>query len=142
MEKLQKYCLSVLLVIICSNISAQVSNGSIESEDCRFYEIYNQFLNHECEASQEFCVKEKPRHSFAIHHKQNVIDIVGKFLFEKQQYQSFKNKKEVNFSEREKHDLLLKNFEKNGEKSLFAEVLYFKTKVTKVRNKDYLNVIS
>jgi hypothetical protein len=141
MEKFQKYCLSVLLVIICSNISAQTSNGSIENDDCRFYEIYNQFLNHECEASQEFCVKEKPRHSFAIHHKQNVIDIVGKFLFEKH-YQSSKNKEEVNFSEKEKHDQLLKNFEKNGKKSLFAEVLYFKAKVTKVRNKDYLNLIS
>jgi hypothetical protein len=47
MEKFQKYCLSVLLVIICSNISAQVINGSVENEDCRqLYEFYHQILNH------------------------------------------------------------------------------------------------
>lgn len=141
MEKFQKYCLSVLLVIICSNISAQINNGSLENEDCRFYEIYNQFLNHECESSQEFCVKEKARPSFAIHHKQNIIDIVGKSFFEKQQCRSCKNKVEVNFSEKEKHNLLLKNFEKSSKENLFAKILYFKAKVTKVRNKDDLNSI-
>ncbi|KIC62462.1 hypothetical protein [Chryseobacterium taiwanense] len=141
MEKFQKYCLSVLLVIICSNISAQINNGSLENEDCRFYEIYNQFLNHECEGSREFCVKEKSRSNFAIHQKQNIIDIVGKSLFEKHQYRSCTNKLEANFSEKEKHDLLLKNFEKSSKENFFAEILYFKAKVTKVRNKDYLNLI-
>ncbi|WP_426274723.1 hypothetical protein ACN9MN_10765 [Chryseobacterium sp. S-02] len=142
MEKFQKYCLSVLLVIICSNISAQISNGATEADDCGFYEIYNQFLNHECEISQGFCVKEKSKPNFAIHQKQNIIDIVGKSLFEKQQCRSYKNKTEANFSEKEKHDRLLNNFEKSSKEDLFAESLYFKAKVTKVRNKDYLNLIS
>lgn len=142
MEKFQKYCLSVLLVIICSNISAQTGNGSVESDDCRLYEIYNQFLNHECEASQKFCVKEKARPNFAIHQKQNAIDSIGKIFPEKGQNYSYKNKKEADSSEKEKHNLLLKNFEKRSKENLLAEISYFKTKVTKVRNKDYLNLIS
>ncbi len=142
MEKFQKYCLSVLLVIICSNISAQASNGSIENENCRLYEIYNQFLNHECKASQEFCVKEKTKHNFAIHHKQNALESIGNIFPERQQNHFYKNKTEADFSEKEKHNLLLKNFEKNSKENLFTEILYFKSKVTKVRNKDYLNLMS
>jgi hypothetical protein len=28
-----------------------------EADECGFYEIYSQFLNHECEISQKFCIK-------------------------------------------------------------------------------------
>uniref|UniRef100_UPI0030194BD3 hypothetical protein n=1 Tax=Chryseobacterium sp. VD8 TaxID=3081254 RepID=UPI0030194BD3 len=52
------------------------------------------------------------------------------------------NKAGADFSEKEKHDQLLKNFEKNSRETLFAEILYFKTRVSKVRNKDYLDVVS
>jgi hypothetical protein len=143
MEKFHKYCLSVLLVIICSNISAQVSNGSIKSEDCKqLYDIYNRILGHECEGLQEFCLKDAPIRNFAIGHKQNAIDLIEKFFSGKQQNNSYKNKSEADFSEKEKHNQLLKNFEKNSKESLFADILYFKTKVSKVRNKDYLSVIS
>ncbi|WBV59153.1 hypothetical protein PFY12_08750 [Chryseobacterium camelliae] len=142
MEKFQKYCLSVLLVIICSNISAQTGNGSLENDDCRLYEIYNQFLNHECEASEKLCVKEKPGSNFAIHQKQNAIDSIGKIFPEKGQHYSYKNKTGAGFSEKEKHNLLLKNFEKSRKENLLADISYFKTKVTKVRNKDYLNLVS
>jgi hypothetical protein len=142
MEKFQKYCLSVLLVIICSNISAQVSNGVIESEDCKqLYEIYNQFLNHDCEASSESCIKENQKPNLAIHQKQNAIDLIGKICSEKYQGNLYKNKIGAGFSEEKKHSLLLKNFEKNSKQNLFAEILYFKTKVSKVRNKDYLELI-
>ena len=141
MEKFQKYCLSVLLVIICSNISAQISNGATEADDCGFYEIYNQFLNHECKASQKFCIKEKSGHNFAIHYKRNAAEAFGRFFTENQQSQFYKNKAGANFSEKEKHNKLLKNFEKNSKENLFTEILYFKAKVTKVRNKDDLNVI-
>lgn len=141
MEKFQKYCLSVLLVIICSNISAQTGNGSVESDDCRLYEIYNQFLNHECEASQKSCIKEKTGHNFAIHQKQNAIDSIGRIFPEKGKHYSYKNKTEGVFSEKEKHNLLLKNFENSRKENLLADISYFKTKVTKVRNKDYLNLI-
>lgn len=141
MEKFHKYCLSVLLVIICSNISAQISNGSVNSEDCKqLYELYNQFLNQNCERSQEFCVKQNQGHHFAIHDKQNAIDVFGK-PSGKPQFNSFNNKTGTGFSEKEKHSQLLQNFEKNSKENLFADILYFKTKVSKVRNKDYLEVI-
>lgn len=142
MEKLHKYCLSVLLVIICSNISAQITNGTVEGEDCKqLYELYNQILNHDFEGSQQFCVKENPRHNFAINQKQNAIDLIGKIFSGKKCDYSCKNKSGVGFSEKEKHNQLLKNYEKNSKESLFAVILYFKTKVSKVRNKDYLEVI-
>ncbi|MFC3159799.1 hypothetical protein SAMN05443633_106157 [Chryseobacterium arachidis] len=142
MEKLHKYCLSVLLVIICSNISAQITNGNVEGEDCKqLYELYNQFLNHDCEDSQQFCVKENPRNNFAINQKQNAIDLIGKIFSGKKCDYSYKNKSGVGFSEKEKHNQLLKNYEKNSGKNLFAVILYFKTKVSKVRNKDYLDLI-
>ncbi|GAA5092466.1 hypothetical protein GCM10023210_21410 [Chryseobacterium ginsengisoli] len=142
MEKFHKYCLSVLLVIICSNISAQINNGNIESEDCKqLYELYNQILNHGYDASQEICLKESARHNFAINQKQNAIDLIGKIFSVKQQNNFYHNKAGTDFSEKEKHDQLLKNFEKISKENLFAEILYFKTKVSKVRNKDYLNVI-
>jgi hypothetical protein len=143
MEKFQKYCLSVLLVIICSNISAQISNGSIGTDDCRqLYEIYSQFLNsQDCRPSQGFCVKEKPIYNFAIHHKENAIDLIGKIFSTKEQDNPYKNNIEASFSEKEKHSRLLKNFEKNSKENFFAEILYFKTKVSKIRNKDYLDLI-
>lgn len=143
MEKLHKYCLSVLLVIICSNISAQITNGTVEGEDCKqLYELYNQILNHDFEASQESCIKENQKFNLAIHQKQNAIDLIGKICSEKYHSNSYKNKTEADFSEEIKHRLLLKNYEKNSKQSLFAVILYFKTKVSKVRNKDYLDVIS
>lgn len=142
MEKLHKYCLSVLLVIICSNISAQITNGTVESEDCKqLYELYNQILNHDGEASQEFCAREKPIHQVAIHHKENAIDLIGKIFSAKERDNSYKNKPGTGFSHKERHDQLLKNFEKDSKDHLFAIILYFKTKVSKVRNKDYLSVI-
>jgi len=143
MEKFQKYCLSVLLVIICSNISAQASNGSIKSEDCKkLYEIYSQILGHECEISQEFCLKEKSICCFAISHKQNAVDLIEKFFSGKQKESPNKNKFGGDSSEKEKHRQLLKNFENSSKNHLFIAILYFKTKVSKVRNKDYLSVIS
>jgi len=142
MEKFHKYCLSVLLVIICSNVSTQTSNGSFKSEDCKkLYEIYSQFLGHECEIFQNSCLKEKQEHHFAINHKQNAVDLIEKFFSGKQQNNFFKNKSGIDFSEKEKHNQLLTDFEKNGKENLFADILYFKTKVSKVRNKDYLSAI-
>lgn len=142
MEKLHKYCLSVLLVIICSNISAQITNGTVESEDCKqLYELYNQILNHDGEASQKFCVREKPIHQVAIHHKENAIDLIGKIFSGKERDNSYKNKSGTGFSSKDRYSQLLKNFEKKSEDNLFSIILYFKTKVSKVRNKDYLSVI-
>lgn len=141
MEKLHKYCLSVLLVIICSNISAQVTNGTTESEDCKqLYELYNQILNHDFEVSGEFRA-EKQGQNLAIHDKGTAADLIGKICSGKNCEHSYKNKSETAFSNKERHDQLLKNFEKNSKENLFAEILYFKTRVSKVRNKDDLELI-
>lgn len=141
MEKLHKYCLSVLLVIICSNISAQVTNGTTESEDCKqLYELYNQILNHDFEVSEKFCAEKQGR-NLTIHDKGTAADLIGKICSGKNCKYSYKNKSETVFSNIERHDQLLKNFVKNSKENLFAEILYFKTKVSKVRNKDDLELI-
>lgn len=143
MEKFHKYCLSVLLVIICSNISAQISGGTAESEDCKqLYELYNRILNQDCEDLQETCTKENPVQNKTISQNHPAVDLIGKIFPNKQKNNFQQNKTGTDFSEKEKHDQLLKNFEKNSRETLFAEILYFKTRVSKVRNKDYLDVVS
>ncbi|MDF2551572.1 MAG: hypothetical protein K0R77_847 [Chryseobacterium sp.] len=140
MEKLHKYCLSVLLVIVCSNISAHSNNESIKNVDCKqFYEIYSQFLNYECETSQEFCLKEKSTRNFAINHKRNTVDLIVDSILEKQN-NSYHKKSGADFSAKEKHHKILKNFEKQSKQNDFAENIYFKSKVAKIRNKDYLDL--
>jgi hypothetical protein len=143
MEKFQKYCLSVLLVIICSNISAQVINGSVENEDCRqLYEFYHQILNHGGKTSEGFCPKASQTVRLAINKKQKAVDLIGKIFCVKTQNHSYHNRTRAELSEKEKHTQLLQNFEKNSKDNLFASILYFKAKVSKIRNKDYLSVIS
>lgn len=142
MEKFHKYCLSVLLVIISTNISTQISNGTFESEDCKqFCEMYTQLLNYGCDALPESCAKENNKPDLTIQLKQRAIDLLGKITFAKQQNNSYNNTSGADFSEEEKYKQLLKNFEKSTKQNLFTEILYFKTKVSKVRNKDYLELI-
>jgi len=141
MEKLHKYCLSVLLVIVCSNISAHNNNESIKNIDCKqFYKIYSQFLNNESEASKEFCLKEKSTRDFTINHKQSAVDLFGNSISQKQQQNSHHNNSGDDFSVKEKHYKILKNFEKQSKQNDFAENIYFKSKVAKIRNKDYLDL--
>ncbi|MDQ8142539.1 hypothetical protein [Chryseobacterium sp. CFS15] len=136
MEKFHKYCLSVLLVIICSNISAQISSGNLKSEDCKqLYEIYNQFLNSkDSHALEKIFLNEKSRRKFAISDKQNAVDLLRNLFSKKNQKHS-----DTAFSEKEKHCQILINFLKESKENVFAEVLYFKSKVSKIRNKDYLD---
>lgn len=141
MEKLHKYCLSVLLVIVCSNISAHTNNESIRNIDCKqFQEIYSQFLNYEFEVSKEFCLNEKSTRNFAINNKLNAVDLIGNSILEKQQNNSYHKKSGANFSVKEKHHKILKNFEKQSKENDFAENIYFKSKVAKIRNKDDLDL--
>lgn len=142
MEKFQKYCLSVLLVIICSNISAQISSGNLRSEDCKqLYEIYNQFLNSkESHALEKIFLNEKSRRKFAISDKQNAVDLLGNIFSKKNQNYSH-HKTGIAFSEKERHCQILINFLKESKENVFAEVLYFKSKVSKIRNKDYLDLV-
>lgn len=142
MEKFHKYCLSVLLVIICSNISAQISNGTIRSEDCKqLYEIYNQFLNSkDSNALKNIFLNEKSRRKLSISGKHNAGDILGDIFIKKSQNYSYP-KIVIAFSEKEKHYQDLINFLRGSKGNIFAEDLYFKSKVSKIRNKDYLDVV-
>ncbi|WP_312074941.1 hypothetical protein [Chryseobacterium sp.] len=142
MEKLHKYCLSVLLVIICSNISAQINNGNLETEDCRkLYELYHQILNQDVEACENLCVKGNFKSNSSISKKQNAIDLIGKIFPSKNENFPYKNKSGNDFSVSEKDDQILKSFEEKSKNKSLAQILYFKTKVSKVRNKDYLEVL-
>lgn len=141
MEKFHKYCLSVLLVIVCSNISAHPNNESIKNIDCKqFYEIYSQFLNYEFEVSKEFYLKEKSIRNFTINHKQNAVDLFGNHILEKQQKNFYHKKSRADFSSKERHQNILTNFEKQNKHNDFAENIQFKSKVAKIRNKDDLDL--
>ncbi|MBD3905963.1 hypothetical protein NAL32_15360 [Chryseobacterium sp. Ch-15] len=142
MEKFHKYCLSVLLVIICSNISAQISSGNLRSEDCKqLYEIYNQFLNSkDSNALEKIFLNEKSRRKLRISDKKNAVDLLGSIFSHKNQNYSY-HKIDTSFFEKEKHCQILINFLKESKENVFAEDLYFKSKVSKIRNKDYLDVV-
>lgn len=139
MEKFQKYCLSVLLVIICGNISAQIVHGSIEPHEYKkLCEIYTQLLNSQySEATHGTCVTKKTKFYHSIHHKQNVIGVIGKTVFAKEYGKN--NNNAVFCFEGERHTVVLENFESNYKNA--AGTLYFKTKVSKIRNKDYLDLL-
>jgi len=139
MEKLHKYCLSVLLVIICSNISAQISNGTLEGEDCRaLHEIYNQLLHQDGVASEELCLNQQVRQNSTIGQKQNAIDLIGRIFLSKHQNHPYKNKFSGDLRHGEKYFCVLKNFETNQKNAAIAQNVYLKTRGSKVRNKDYL----
>lgn len=142
MEKLHKYCLSVLLVIICSNISAQIGNGSLENDDCKqLYRLYHQILSQEHEFFGELCISKRSVRNFAIGHKENAIDLIGRGFSEHNQNICFKSKFGGYFvNDHEKHFLLLYYYEKSSKDNLFAGILYLKAKVSKIRNKDYLHL--
>ncbi|WP_042720235.1 hypothetical protein [Flavobacterium sp. B17] len=143
MEKLHKYCLSVLLVIICSNISAQATNGSFENnDDCQqLYRLCSQILNQNREVSGSFCVNRRSIRNFAIGYKEKAVDLIGRGLPDQNQNSFFKSTFGTDFGNSQKHQLFLYNYEKSSKDNLFAGILYFKTKVSKVRNKDYLDII-
>ncbi len=143
MEKFQKYCLGVLLVIICSNVTAQATICHVESESCeQLYELYSRILSQGgSKTLQEFGVKKKSDCQSANIHGQKAGDLIGKMLFEKDHQHSHINTIGAYLSEIEVHKQLLQNFEKNNKEHSFADILYFKSKVSKVRNKDYLEVI-
>lgn len=138
MEKFQKYCFGVLLVMIYSNISAQTGKEVLHQERCRvFYQFCSQILESGVESqpsaetgNRSSCGYKEKKLSFAVH------------LFSaKKQGCIYKAKTGAFLPFSTKHTLILKNFDKKSREQLFARNLYFKTKVSKVRNKDYLVAI-
>ncbi|EJL73695.1 hypothetical protein [Chryseobacterium populi] len=145
MEKFQKYCLSILLVIIYNNISAHVSNGTLESEDCKkLCEVYSKFLgSQQCQQSLVFSVCKNSDHYCTVNQKQKAIHVIGKAFSETgHKTASPDDKSGENYPETEKYNIVLKNFERQGKKYSFAGNIYFKSKVSKIRNKDYLDLKS
>ncbi|UZT96196.1 hypothetical protein ODZ84_13270 [Chryseobacterium fluminis] len=142
MEKFQKYCLSVLLVIICSNVSAQIGHGSADHEDYKkLYEFYTKLLiSQDCQKAQQLSAQKKVGH-FAIHQKQNAADLIENIFPNRQNNHSFYKLWLIDLEE-ERDCRILYNFEKLGKQHGFAEIISFKSKVSKVRNKDYLEAIS
>ncbi|WBV55060.1 hypothetical protein PFY10_12510 [Chryseobacterium daecheongense] len=137
MEKLHKYCLSVLLVIICSNISAQNTTCSAENTTIhRLYDVYHQFLNsQDCEGSHLSERKHKI-HYTAISQKQNAGDLSSN----RDHNPGFNE--HGGRGEAGKYDEILRNFEKKAAGYASAKAFNFKSKVSKIRNKDYLDIIS
>lgn len=145
MEKFQKYCLSILLVIIYNNISAHVSNGTVESDDCkRLCEVYSKFLGSQhCRQSLVFSAGKKSEPYCTLNQKQKAADAIGKtFSAIQHKTGSPDDKSGENYPETEKDEILLKNFERQSKKYSFAGDIYFKSKVSKIRNKDYLDLKS
>jgi len=138
MEKLHKYCLSVLLVIICSNISAQIHSGNVGTEDCKeLYKFYNQILDQDCCGSQKYCTKRKLYFGHSVQQKKNALELLGKADFDnKYQYPlaAISYSKYYN-----KQNGLLTTFLKAYHGHILTNDLYFKAKVSKIRNKDYLD---
>jgi len=143
MEKFQKYCLSVLLVIISTNISAQVSNGTFKNDNCKqLQEFYSRILNSaDINALEKARVNVNSRRKFSISYRENADGLLGDFLFntvQKYTCQNYENQLSVST----KHNQLLKNFIKSNNRNLQTGNLYFKNKVSKIRNKDYLDTVS
>lgn len=140
MEKLHKYCLSVLLVIICSNISAQSNSCSVENDTYnRLYEVYSQFLNSQHYKESHFSERKNKIHYNAINQKQNAGDLIE---ITSNKYNDPGLYKLGHLFENEKYNQVLENFERINKAYRLAGAFYFKSKVSKIRNKDYLDVIS
>ncbi|MBK1894934.1 hypothetical protein [Chryseobacterium paridis] len=142
MEKLHKYCLSVLLVIICSNISAQSNHCSVENEAYkRLHEVYSQFFNSQDTKDCFLSERKKTTPCYAINHKQNAGDLIQISSQKQYNFTAHKYNSGGNLENR-KYEQVLVNFEKENKVYRFVEGTYFKSKVSKIRNKDYLDIIS
>jgi len=142
MDKFQKYCLSVLLVIICGNISAQTGNASTQNIECKkLQEIYSRFLNfQECNDSCGSEVCKKPAYYHSIHHSYAAIDLLRIFPLKKQT-NPYHNQSGLLYSGKEKQNTTL-NIEGGSKENSFTVADYLKSKVSKIRNKDYLDLMA
>lgn len=233
MEKFQKYCLSLLILVVYSNIQAQVNCNAVEGKDCKkACELHNYWGEYqgsrESQEGFDEAIKLCPNFSNAYMEKavpylKNGDFVTWKILIDKAvaispekylgyrgwcKYQFLRDykgaiadiealekiyptgylgysangdyelhiakaicysalgqkekaisiienqlaKKEHNiglfdyyqlgltYFELSKYDKALENFEKQSKQNDFAENIYFKSKVAKIRNKDYLDL--
>lgn len=234
MEKLQKYCLSLFILVVYTNIQAQINCNSVEGEDCKkACEIYNkdsdiqgskesqenfdkaidlcpnfsdayveksvpylkrgdfitwkklidktvelspnnhldyrgwckfQFLRDYKGAIQDFDLLEKYRPGnigyskngdynlyvvkaicySALNQKEKAIQVLENLFKTKDYHFGLYDYYQlgVTYFETGKYDKALENFEKQSKNYDFAENVYFRSKVSKIRNKDYLDLKS
>lgn len=117
MDKLQKYYISLLLVVVYTNMATQVSciaeMGADSTITC---EIFDSIVS-TCSLKANDSTKESEYKTFT----------------------SASSKSFICVSEsRIKHTNVLRNFERKYSVSCFEDAFDFKTKVSKIRNKDYL----
>jgi hypothetical protein len=171
MEKFQKYCLSFLIVILYTNVAAQVSGSILEGGNCNSTckvskreerqggDLLQKKLGRAVELSPNLAfantrsfsgLKEisgyltsaiKVSYFPAFAGKSKNFDIVEKASVKLEYYRPFDHYQLGNISfEFRKYDKILENFEKQSRAYAFAENIYFKSKVSKIRNKDYLDL--
>lgn len=139
MEKLQKYCLSVILVIIYSNVSAHINTETAENIGCeKLRQLCNKLLSEDVDDSILFSNLNKESKYFELNQKHQTIHAVGKknSKLQKNNTDSFL----LSCFEFDKYDKALEDFEKQTKQNGFAEKIYFKSKFAKVRNKDDLDL--
>lgn len=78
----------------------------------------------------------------ALGQKENAISIIENQLAKKEHNIGFYDYYQlgVNYFELRKYDQALENFEKQSKQNDFAENIYYRSKVSKIRNKDYLDL--
>lgn len=141
MEKFHQYCLTVLLVIICNNISAHsTANGVVDHHDYkRLCEVYSTLVNAQ-NGNETSCLSKREREIYyTLNQKQKVCDIAEP-LFNKQFHIDSNMGAKTPGDER--YNQILFNFKNISNSYEFAETPYLKSKVSKIRNKDYLDLIS
>ncbi|RNA61171.1 hypothetical protein D1631_04085 [Chryseobacterium nematophagum] len=136
MEKFQKYCLGVLLVIIYNNVSTN-HNVFHESNCYNLVKIYGQFLAEKHAENETNLFKKKVTFHGVFSSKNKAEDTLIKFFLRKKQ--NINPYKIIHFNTLAS-DMILENFEKRDvEYSIFGR-FYIKNKVSKIRNKDYLDL--
>lgn len=143
MEKFHKYCLSVLLVIICSNISAQSTNDCGGNEDYKtLCELYSKLLSSgDCKELPEGSLNIKITHFNSISQKQDAGGIIESTSLKLKSFGSY-HKLGTDDLRYGKYAKILDSYKKKKKEYDFVETICFKNKVSKIRNKDYLDLIS
>lgn len=137
MEKFHKYCLGVLLVIICTNVSSQfnveITKNLQFRSICEFHEdevLLDDLLVNEAN-------KLSPFKRLSFREKASAIDLFGGNSFQKSIFNCVENAELY-----ELRSCFLVHDNQLNNANVFDEFSYFKIKNSKVRNKDYLDKVA